>query len=307
MRVANCSPMVLESFGTRLCVGRPRAVASAGCVVLWCVLSTSYFAQWALAAQPASGEGVPVIYRGQEVVRIYRGVGGMDPVERARLVSERLNQLVRDPDFDPTAPHRQRSRDVQRTRSRRPCPGRRDGRGRAGHRPAAPGVCPTGTGSRGRNHHHHARGAQRLVDCHRPWKGCTRYRHPGRPAVVARAPGPPPPPTRRGRVPTPDRGSQGWAGGRGSGHARSAKAAHRRRDRDYGFDPDRGGRVGRGHASRAALGPAVRAAGLSLPIGTNQDVLARPPEHRAQSVLPRHDRPGDRPGLEAGSHRLQGD
>ena len=45
---------------------------------------------------------MPVIYRGQEIVRIYRGVGGMDPVERARLVSERLNQLVRDPDFDPT-------------------------------------------------------------------------------------------------------------------------------------------------------------------------------------------------------------
>ena len=88
--------------GTRLCASRPRAIASAGRVVLWCVLTTSAFAQCALAAQPASEEGVPVIYRGQEIVRIYRGVGGMDPVERARLVSERLNQLVRDPDFDPT-------------------------------------------------------------------------------------------------------------------------------------------------------------------------------------------------------------
>ena len=45
---------------------------------------------------------MPVIYRGQEIVRIYRGVGSLGPVERARLASERLNQFVRDPSFDPT-------------------------------------------------------------------------------------------------------------------------------------------------------------------------------------------------------------
>ena len=45
---------------------------------------------------------MPVIYRGQEIVRIYRGVGSIGPVERARLASERLNQFVRDPSFDPT-------------------------------------------------------------------------------------------------------------------------------------------------------------------------------------------------------------
>ena len=141
--------MVLESSGTRLCASRPRAVASAGRVVLWCVLTTSAFAQCALTAQPAPEEGVPVIYRGQEIVRIHRGVGGMDPVERARLVSERLNQLVRDPDFDPTrlavSDRETYSELVHDDRVL----GDRDGRGRPGHRPAARGVRPTGTGSPG--------------------------------------------------------------------------------------------------------------------------------------------------------------
>ena len=100
--------MVLESIGpvraieTRLCASRPCAIASAGLVLLWCVLTASAFAQGgAQPTQPASEGGVPVIYRGQEIVRIHRGVGGMAPAERAQLASERLNQLVRDPDFDP--------------------------------------------------------------------------------------------------------------------------------------------------------------------------------------------------------------
>jgi small-conductance mechanosensitive channel len=42
-----------------------------------------------------------VIYRGQEVMRIYRGVGDIGPAERARLTSQCLNQFVRDLDFDP--------------------------------------------------------------------------------------------------------------------------------------------------------------------------------------------------------------
>ena len=72
-------------------------------MLLWCVLTASAFAQGgAQPTPPASEGGVPVIYRGQEIVRIHRGVGGMAPAERARLASERLNQLVRDPDFDPT-------------------------------------------------------------------------------------------------------------------------------------------------------------------------------------------------------------
>ena len=81
----------------------PQAIAPAGLVLLWCVLTMSAFAQGgAPAAQPAPEDGVPVIYRGQEIVRIYRGLGSLGPVERARLASERLNQFVRDPSFDPT-------------------------------------------------------------------------------------------------------------------------------------------------------------------------------------------------------------
>ncbi len=89
------SPMVLESLWTRLRASRPCAIASAGLVLLWCVLAASAFAQGgAQPTQPASEGGVPVIYRGQEIVRIHRGVGGMAPAERARLASERLDQLV---------------------------------------------------------------------------------------------------------------------------------------------------------------------------------------------------------------------
>jgi small-conductance mechanosensitive channel len=70
---------------------------------LCCVLQASAFAQGAAAdvqPEPPDG-GVPVIYRGQEIVRIYRGIGGVSPAERARLTSQRLNQFVRDLDFDP--------------------------------------------------------------------------------------------------------------------------------------------------------------------------------------------------------------
>ena len=79
------------------------AIAPAGLVLVWSVLTISAFAQGGPpATQPAPEGGVPVIYRGQEIVRIYRGVGNLGPVERARLASERLNQFVRDPSFDPT-------------------------------------------------------------------------------------------------------------------------------------------------------------------------------------------------------------
>jgi small-conductance mechanosensitive channel len=71
--------------------------------LLWCVLTVSAAAQGnASALQPSGETGVPVIYRGQEIVRIHRGFGGLGPAERARIASERLNQFVRDVSFDPT-------------------------------------------------------------------------------------------------------------------------------------------------------------------------------------------------------------
>jgi small-conductance mechanosensitive channel len=95
--------MFVESFRTHLPAFRSPAVARGGLVVMWCVLTASAGAQGgAPAAQPSPEVGAPVIYRGQEIVRIYGGVGGLGPAERARLWSERLNQLVRDLDFDPT-------------------------------------------------------------------------------------------------------------------------------------------------------------------------------------------------------------
>ena len=84
-------------------VCRACAFAGAGLVFLWTVLAVSAFGQaGAPAPQSASEAGVPVIYRGQEIVRIHRGLGGMAPAERARIASERLHQFVRDPSFDPT-------------------------------------------------------------------------------------------------------------------------------------------------------------------------------------------------------------
>ena len=78
-------------------------IAPAGLVLLWCVLTIGAVAPGgAPAPQPAPEGGVPVIYRGQEIVRIHHGLGSLGPVERARLASERLNQFVRDPSFDPT-------------------------------------------------------------------------------------------------------------------------------------------------------------------------------------------------------------
>jgi small-conductance mechanosensitive channel len=81
----------------------PPAIALAGLVLLSCVLTVGAFAQGGTSAtQPTPEGGVPLIYRGQEIVRIYRGLGSLGPVERARLASERLDQFVRDPSFDPT-------------------------------------------------------------------------------------------------------------------------------------------------------------------------------------------------------------
>src|SRR5262245_26932341 len=69
--------------------------------MLWCVLILSVLAQaGAPAAQPA-GAGFPVIYRGEEIVRSYHGVGDIGPADRARLTSQRLNALVSDAGFDP--------------------------------------------------------------------------------------------------------------------------------------------------------------------------------------------------------------
>jgi small-conductance mechanosensitive channel len=42
------------------------------------------------------------MYRGQEIVRVYRGVGNLGPAERARLATARLDQFVRDASFDAT-------------------------------------------------------------------------------------------------------------------------------------------------------------------------------------------------------------
>ena len=82
---------------------RACAFAGAGLVFLWSVLTVSAFGQTgAPATQPTPEAGVPIIYRGQEIVRVYRGLGGIGPAERARIASERLNQFVRDPSFDPT-------------------------------------------------------------------------------------------------------------------------------------------------------------------------------------------------------------
>jgi small-conductance mechanosensitive channel len=72
-------------------------------VWLWCVLEASVLAQGAAANRqpPLPDGGVPVIYRGQEIVRIHRHIGEVSAAERARLTSQRLHQFVRNVDFDP--------------------------------------------------------------------------------------------------------------------------------------------------------------------------------------------------------------
>jgi small-conductance mechanosensitive channel len=73
-----------------------------GLSLLLCLLTALVGAQGgAPATQPPSDTGVPVVYRGREVFRIYRGVGSIGAAERARLASERLAQLVNDLSFDP--------------------------------------------------------------------------------------------------------------------------------------------------------------------------------------------------------------
>ena len=79
------------------------AFTSAGVGLLCWILTVSAFAQGgAPATQPTPAAGVPIVYRGQEIVRIYHGMGGLGPAERARIASERLDQFVREPSFDPT-------------------------------------------------------------------------------------------------------------------------------------------------------------------------------------------------------------
>ena len=97
---------------------------------------------------------MPLIYRGQEIVRIYRGVGGMAPAERARLASERLDQLVRDPDFEParlTVSDRETYSEL--VHGDRVIGIVTDEDARAVGRPRR-GVRPAGTGSPGRSRQH---------------------------------------------------------------------------------------------------------------------------------------------------------
>jgi small-conductance mechanosensitive channel len=93
--------MVRESFGSGVRTSQSSASAAAGLVILGCALAASILAQDGGTPTQVVREGVPVVYRGQEVLRIYRGAGALGPAERARLTSQRLNQLVRDLDFDP--------------------------------------------------------------------------------------------------------------------------------------------------------------------------------------------------------------
>ena len=53
------------------------AFTSAGVGLLCWILTVSAFAQGgAPATQPTPAAGVPIVYRGQEIVRIYHGMGG---------------------------------------------------------------------------------------------------------------------------------------------------------------------------------------------------------------------------------------
>ncbi len=307
MRIANCCSMIRQSFGTRLCASRWCAISSAGLLLLWCVLTASVFAQGAPATPPASDEGVPVIYRGQEVVRIYRGVGGMEPAERARLASERLNQLVRDFDFDParlTVSHRE-------THSELVHDGRvlgivTDEDAQAIGQPRAP----------------YARQVRdRLVDVISTareelsvqsisiglaWAALAAAILAVLLWLLARM-------ARRVHkrvedwVPVADRRSQGWTSRGGSGYAGQAEAAHGRRDRAHDSGRGVGGGVGRGGPSGSPLEQALRTAHLSLCFGTSQDARVRLPGLRAQSLLPRRHSPLHVPGLESRPNGLQGD
>ncbi len=173
---------------------RACAFAGAGLVFLWSVLTVSAFGQTgAPATQPTPEAGVPIIYRGQEIVRVYRGLGGIGPAERARMASERLNQFVRDPSFDPTrvtVTHRETFSEL--VYDDRVLGVISDEDAQAVGRPRAEFAqqvrdrlveVVTST----------ARGVQRLVHRHRPGVGCARDRDLGGAAVAARAdlrPGP---------------------------------------------------------------------------------------------------------------------
>jgi len=53
------------------------------------------------AENKTPSQGVPVMYRGQEVGRIYRAYGPFSPEERARAAAERIDWLVRDDSIAP--------------------------------------------------------------------------------------------------------------------------------------------------------------------------------------------------------------
>ena len=102
MRVAPCSPMVLESLGTGLCAGGPRTIASSGLAILWCALGVGAFAQGGARLDPTGARGRRALHlpraRDRPDPSRRRRIG---PAERARAASERLSQLVADPGFDP--------------------------------------------------------------------------------------------------------------------------------------------------------------------------------------------------------------
>lgn len=57
------------------------------CWLLWCLLIVSALAtSRAAATQPAPKGGVAVLYRGEEILRIHRGLGNVGPAERATEV-----------------------------------------------------------------------------------------------------------------------------------------------------------------------------------------------------------------------------
>ena len=176
-------------IATRLLVpARSSAFGVAGLVLVWSVLTVSAFAQGgAPATQRTPEAGVPIIYRGQEIVRVYRGLGGIGPAERARIASERLHQFVRDPSFDPTRVTVTHSETVSElVYDERVLGVISDEDAQAVGRPRA----ELAQQVRDRLVEvvtEYPRGVQRLVHRPRPGVGCARDRDFGGPAAAARA------------------------------------------------------------------------------------------------------------------------
>ncbi len=254
--------------------------------LLWCVLTVSVFAQGgAPATQPTPDAGVPIIYRGQEIVRVYRGMGGIGPAERARLASERLNQFVRDPSFDPTrvtVTHLETVSELV-------------------YDDRVLGVITDEDAQvAGRPRPEFAQQVRdRLVEVVAStreeftvgsiaiglgWAALATAILAALLWLLARL-GPRVHVTGRRVVPKADGGSQSGASRRGSGNAPKPEGAQRRRRRDRGRDRCARGGVAAGGASATPLEPALRAAGLPLSVGAGQDALARLVRLRAEPLL----------------------